>query len=55
MTSPSALMVADSPRLSPAAAANGTVTRGRHNSTASPATISASNQTSGMINCSICN
>ncbi len=43
-----------SPSSSPPATVAFSPGRGRHNSTASPATMSASNHTSGMIVCSIC-
>ncbi len=48
------MTVAEAARIRPPAAANGTVTTGRHSSTARPATTIASNKTSGMIVCSIC-
>jgi hypothetical protein len=46
-------MAAEDPNIRPAAAAKGTPTVGRQSSTASAATIIASNHTSGMIVCSI--
>ena len=53
-SSPTSLTVAEVPRIRPPAAANGKVSAGRQSRTASPATIIASNHTSGMIVCSIC-